>query len=45
MKISFFLAWYDFWIGWYYDQKKQCLYISPLPMCVVVVRFKDVSDG
>lgn len=32
------LAWYDFWIGLYYDVGHRTLYILPLPM--VVFRFQ-----
>lgn len=35
MNIRFFFAWYDFWIGWYYNQVNDELYICPLPMCVI----------
>jgi hypothetical protein len=37
MKISIFFAWYDFWVGWYFDCKKKVLYICPLPMCGVKI--------
>lgn len=32
------LAWYDIWIGTYYDVGHSTLYICPLPM--VVLRFE-----
>lgn len=39
MKISAFLAWYDLWIGAFYDQKKRILYVCPLPCCVLKIEF------
>lgn len=35
MEVTFFFAWYDFWIGVYYDRLDEVLYICPLPMCVI----------
>lgn len=30
-----FFAWYDFWVGAYWDRKNKVLYVCPLP-CVVI---------
>lgn len=37
MKVKLMFAWYDFWVGVFWDQKKRMLYIFPLPMCGVSV--------
>lgn len=33
-----FFAWYDAWIGLYYDRKKRTLYICLLPMIVIEIK-------
>jgi hypothetical protein len=35
MSVQVFFAWYDFWIGAYYDRDARALYICPLPMLVI----------
>lgn len=40
MKISPVVAWYDFWIGAYWDRKGRRLYILPFPMIGVVIQLK-----
>lgn len=41
MKVSLVVAWYDWWIGGYYDQKKQRLYLM-VPFVGICI---DLSDG
>ena len=36
-RVRLFFAWYDFWIGAYYDRREKVLYICPLPMLVIRV--------
>jgi len=37
-RITLLFAWYDFWIGWYWDRKNRVLYILPLPMIGVRIQ-------
>lgn len=40
MKITVFFAWYDLWIGAYWNRTFKVLYICPLPMIVIRISFK-----
>lgn len=39
IKFKLFFAWYDGWIGFFYDRKKKILYICfPFPMIVLSIQ-------
>jgi len=44
MRISFIFAWYDFWIGWYFNRKSRQLYILPIPMLGIKIQL-GVKEG
>lgn len=36
--IQFKFAWYDFWVGAYWDRKARVLYVCPLPCVLLVIK-------
>ncbi len=44
MRARLIFAWYDLWIGAYWDRRQRALYILPLPCVGVVLRFGG-ADG
>ena len=41
IKLKFIFAWYDIWIGFFYDKKKNWLYFFPLPTLGIIIKFKE----
>lgn len=41
MKVQLIFKWFDFWIGFFYDQKKKWLYFFPIPMVGIVFKMKS----
>ena len=44
MKVKPLFAWYDMWIGAYWDRANKRLYILPLPMIGIVIEFNKGED-
>lgn len=38
--MKFVFAWYDLWVGVYWDREKRKLYIFPIPCFGIVLSFK-----
>jgi hypothetical protein len=36
-RLSVRFAWYDLWIGAYWDRKQRVLYVCPLPMLLITI--------
>ena len=41
MKVRVFFAWFDLWMGAYYSKRSSCVYICPLPMLVIQIRWAE----
>lgn len=44
MRIRPLVAWYDLWIGAYWDRARRRLYVLPIPCVGVVIEFGDPAD-
>jgi len=38
MKIKLIFAWYDFWVGIFYDKKKNWIYFFPIPTFGLIIK-------
>jgi|GEM_PF-3377823 len=47
MKVELIFAWYDLWVGFYWDRKNRWLYFLPVPMFGLVFKFgaEEVVDA
>ena len=39
IRARFLFAWYDFWIGLFWDRAKRRHYVLPIPCCGIVIDF------
>jgi hypothetical protein len=45
VRVSLLFAWYDLWVGFFWDRTKRRLYILPFPCCGIVIDFRAISTG
>lgn len=38
MRFSFLFKWYDFWVGFFYDSKKNWIYFLPIPCLGIIIK-------
>lgn len=43
MRIRPICAWYDFWVGLYWDHTKRRLYFFPVPMFGIVIECREAA--
>jgi hypothetical protein len=41
VKIQFIFKWYDLWIGFFYDKKKNWIYFLPIPMIGIIIKLPN----
>ena len=44
LRIRVFFAWYDMWVGAYWDRKKRILYVCPIPCLCIEIRCEKEAD-
>lgn len=40
MRCKLFFAWYDGWIGYFYDRKSKVLYLAIIPMVILKIELE-----
>ena len=44
LRVRFIFAWYDFWVGLYYDRYQRVLYFCPVPMLCLRFQWQSERD-
>lgn len=44
MQLSIIFAWYDFWVGFYWDRKGRTLYFLPIPTIGISIKFPAKAE-
>ncbi len=44
MKVRLKFAWYDIWVGAFWDGKSKILYVCPFPMCLIEIHTRGGRD-
>lgn len=44
-RVNRVLAWYDIWVGVFWDQKKRRLYILPIPCVGIYIQFSVDNES
>lgn len=44
MRVAPIFAWYDIWVGFFWDSKKRWLYFFPIPMVGLIFKFAKSSE-
>ena len=45
MRVYPIFAWYDFWVGFFWDRRDKRLFILPIPMVGLVLDFGSREKG
>lgn len=45
MRVRFIAAWYDLWVGAYWDRRRRRLYLLLVPCLGIVIHFGSNTDG
>lgn len=43
MSVTLKFAWYDLWVGAFWDRQKKILYVCPLPMFLITIQRKRID--
>lgn len=45
MRVRPVIAWWDLWVGAYWDRRRRTLYLMPFPMIGIAIEFGGTFSG